>query len=408
MGNGTNLLGVRDYNEQVVLELIRVNGGISRVEIAKRVGLTAQTVSNIVRRTLEKGLVVESEKVSPVSVGKPRVGLQINPQAGYALGVQIDCDEITLVVLDLAGGVVYTTERETPEEHGPDAVVSEVAELVEDSLIGSELERGKVLGLGVCCPGPLDHDTGVVYNPPNLRGWTEVPLKDSLEQKVGLPVLVDNDATASAVGERWSGGAQGARDFAFIYVGVGIGAGLFLDNRLLRGSSSNAGEFGHTTLNIEGPECFCGRRGCVEMYCAPAAVARRVQQRLDAGVQSIMTQWERGELLFEDVSAAAVEGDALARDELVRSSRMLGQGVVDLVNTLDLELVVLGGKGLGEAAGIYVQEIEEILRQTTLARNLQHTRVELSHGGTYSGSVGGAASVLHTTYHPQLRGVETV
>lgn len=406
MKTGTNLPKVRDYNEQVVLELIRINGGTSRVEIAERTGLTAQTASNIVRRLLAKDLIVEGDKAVSKDSGKPRVGLEINPGAGYALGVQIDCNDISLVTMDLAGNVIATSERRTLQERGPDGIIEDVARLVEDSLLETVLDPEKVLGLGVCCPGPLDHQTGVVYDPPNLWGWEEVPLKERLEQKTGLPVLIDNDATASAIGERWSGGAQGVQDFAFIYVGVGIGAGLFVGNQLLRGSSSNAGEFGHTTVNVHGPECFCGRRGCVEVYCAPGSVASRVMTRLDQGEESVLSHMVREDLTFREVGEAALAGDTLSREEVEYSSELLGQGVVNLVNTLDLELVVLGGRGLGQAAGIYAEKIEKVLRATTLARELREVRVELSAHGVNAGPVGAAASILHTTYNPQMRDIE--
>jgi predicted NBD/HSP70 family sugar kinase len=398
MRRGTNLPWVRDFNQGVVLEAIRLGGGVSRVEIANKTGLTAQTVSNIVRRLLADGLVVEGS-----NGGQRRVPLHVNPEARFAVGVHIDVDETSLVVLDLGGAVVHT-RRVIERTEGPSKVVQRVAVSVGALLDEARVDRGKVLGIGVACPGPLDHRTGVVFHPPNLAGWGRVPLADALSDGTGYPVIVDNDATAAAIGERWAGGARGVRNFAFIYVGVGIGGGLFLEDHVFRGATTNAGEFGHITLDPDGPPCSCGSRGCVEAYCAPTRIVAGVESRIRAGESSALAG--RARLHFADVCRAAGDGDGLALDELRRAAWRLGCGVVSLVNLLDVELIVLGGRSLGGVGDIFRGEVERAVAERAMAADLRPMRVELSRVGEDAAAVGAAALVMHTAFAPRQAGLE--
>jgi glucokinase-like ROK family protein len=404
MRSGTNLPRVRHYNESVVLEAIRVGDGVSRVEIAQRTGLTAQTVSNIVKRLLNMGLVAEGGTTSSKG-GRRRVTLHINPHATYAVGVQVDGEETCFVIIDLAGRVAVRTRHPTHAHRGPFAIIDQIAESVMRLVEEANVEPDKILGLGVACPGPLDHRHGIVYEPPNLPGWHEVPLAEALNSKTGYPVLVDNDATAAAIGERWAGGAGGTRNFAFVYMGVGVGAGIFLEDHVYRGSTTNAGEFGHMILNPEGPSCTCGSYGCVEAYCAPRSVLAAVSRRLSDGEPSVLAAHAAGDggrIDFGAICRAARTGDDLAMEEIRRSAQWLGFGVVSLVNLLDVELVVLGGSGFRDADDIYRDEVQRVVEERIMARDRRTLRVQLSMAGEDAGAVGAASLVLEATYAPRL------
>jgi predicted NBD/HSP70 family sugar kinase len=395
---GTNLPRIKHYNEGVVLEAIRVGDGVSRVEIADRTGLTAQTVSNIVRRLLELGL-VEEVGHSSSGAGRRRVRLRINSTARHAVGVQVDGDQTSFVIIDFLGQVVARTRHPTLAERGPFAIINQIAESVAALIAESDIDPDSILGVGVACPGPLDHRRGVVFSPPNLPGWHEVTLADELRNKTSYPVIVDNDATAAALGERWTNGQRGVHSLAFVYMGVGIGAGVFLEDHIYRGSSTNAGEFGHIILSPDGPECFCGSRGCVEAYCAPRAVVDAVARRVMGGEPSSLSS---DGLDFEKVSHAALAGDLVAREEVERSAYLLGCGIVSLVNILDVELVVLGGSGFRYVGEIYREAVSDVVRQRILAGDRRSVRVELSTAGEDAGAVGAASLLLDATYSPRL------
>jgi predicted NBD/HSP70 family sugar kinase len=408
---GTNLFRVRDYNRQLVLQAIREGSGASRVELADKTGLTTQTISNIVRRLMAEGLVVEVGKGASQGGGKPRIKLRINANARYSVGVQIDRDETSFALLDLDGRVVERAREATPLEQGPSRVVDRVAHSVERLIEEAGVSRGKILGLGVGCPGPLDPSSGIVYKPPGMLGWEETRLKEMLEERTGQEVIVDNDAVAAAVGERWMGRARGARNFVFVYMGWGMGAGLFVEGQVYRGSTGTAGEIGHVPLDPEGPECPCGNRGCLIRYCSPREIVAAVERRLRQGETSVVSEdSEAGTegVKYGALCQAALAGEAVAAGELERSGRMLGSALVGLTNVLDLELVVLGGKALREAACIYKREVEKALKERVLYRDRRKVRVELSTAGEDAGAVGAASLVLHMAYAPQMTGLRAV
>ncbi|MGW4639446.1 ROK family protein [Sphaerisporangium sp. NPDC004334] len=286
MQMGTNLPRVGSYNRAVVLEAIQVSDGISRVQIAERSGLTAQTVSVIVRRLLEDGLVVEDGSL-PSSGGKPRTILRVDPGAGYAVGIHFDPGELSYVLADLAGQPVTMRREAVPPGLAPDTVIRQMARTARDMLSRAGVPDDKVLGIGLACPGPLDAD-GVMNFPPRLTGWDHVPIRRLLEEHTGFPVTFDNDAAAAAIGERWAGSARSTSSFAYLYLGTGIGGGLFLDNQIYRGSSLNAAEFGHITVMPDGPDCYCGNRGCIEALCCPGAIEATVRTRLAQGERSTL------------------------------------------------------------------------------------------------------------------------
>jgi predicted NBD/HSP70 family sugar kinase len=402
---GTNLPWVGSYNRGIVLEAIRLNEGASRAEIARRTGLTPQTVSNIVRRLLQEGLVKEAGRQVTAS-GKPRTRLRVNPEAGHAIGVQIDGWETSLVVVNLAGEILDRRSHPTVPGEPPEAALAAIAEAVAGLISSSGIPEDAFMGLGVACPGPLDAERGIVHHPPNLQGWHEVDLKGALEERLGIPTAADNDATAAAIGERWFRGAREAHNFLFVYMGIGLGAGLYIEDQVYRGSAGMAGELGHVVVDPRGPQCSCGNQGCLETFCSPVAILEAVNRRLKAGQASSL----RGRLptnskreAFGAIARAAAEGDDLGRQEVARAASVLAAAVSDAIALLDLELVVLGRRGFRHASEIYRASIEKALSRVIGAQH-RKVRVELSEVGEEAGAVGAASLVFHAAYAPPRTG----
>ena len=299
---GANLPALRGHNAALVLGLLRAAGesGVSRLELAEHTGLTPQAVSKITARLRADGLAAEAGRRASTG-GKPRTVLRLVPGARHAVGLHLDRDELTAVLADLAGDAVAV--RRAPLAF--DAGAAEV--LADRGTRGHGAARRRpagpaVLGAGVArLPGPLDHTRGVlgrVTGAPALEGF---PLRDALADRLGLPVVLDKDTNAAALGL-----AQGTRrgSFAYLHLGTGLGAGLVLDGALHRGPRTGAGEFGHQVLQLDGPPCGCGRRGCIEALCLAA----------------------------------------VARGDLAEAARVLGVGAANLVELLDIDRVLLGGR----------------------------------------------------------------
>lgn len=307
---GTNLPRMGDFNESVILDAIRRRGrgGLSRVELAQATGLSAQTVSNITRRLLDQGLARESGKHNTGS-GKPRTLLEIVPTSRYAVGVHLDPAVITCVLVDLLGKVVAQRSRRTPSGGDTDGTVADMAASVSGIVAESGIDDGRILGLGIAAPGPIDVTAGWVVEPPELHGWGRYPLRDRLSEATGFPALLDKDVTAAVVAERWAGAATDSRNLLFFYLGTGSGMGLVVDDTVLRGVSGNAGEVG-------GLGAACSTRTLVEEAIALGVLGGEYTVLDPADAQSGL----------ERLGRLAAEGDAQADGIIERLGLRIGRG----------------------------------------------------------------------------------
>jgi predicted NBD/HSP70 family sugar kinase len=405
---GTNLPKVGTYNQNVVLDTIRSLGATSRVELADRTGLTAQTISVIVRRLLSGGLVREDgaqPSAGPAGGGKPRTTLRVEPTAGYAVGIHFDPGRICAVLVDLSGRIITTAKYEIHDSVQPEDAAELMGKAARKVIRAGRIPPKRVLGVGLACPGPIDQDLGLVLSPPRLTGWGKVPLESLLHESTGYPVTIDNDATAAAIGERWSGLARDIGGFAYIYLGTGIGGGLYLNNQVYRGSFRNAAEIGHITVVPDGPECYCGNHGCLEAVACPAAMVAEAHDLLERGGESALAEDYRRDPALVDhaaLCAAADAGDPLARTVVDRVAARLADVAVGIANMLDIELIVLGGPALGPVGEIYRAAVAEALESRPIARRIHRTQVSLSPAAHDAGAVGAASLVFHRSFAPQL------
>ncbi|MER7773283.1 ROK family transcriptional regulator [Kitasatospora sp. NPDC096140] len=391
----------------MVLDQIQLADGISRVEIAQKTGLTPQTVSGIVRRLLDEDIVREDGASRVLSGGKPRTTLRVNAEAGSAVGLHFDPIELTCAVVDLLGRPLTVKRRPTPPGTDPSQVVTAMAELVADVLREADVPRDKVLGLGLAAPGPIDQELGMIVTPPQLAHWNRVPMKGMLSEATGLPVTLDNDATAAAIGERWSGAGKGVANFAYVFFGTGIGGGLILNHQVFRGGSLNAAEFGHGSVLPDGPKCYCGARGCLERLANPSAIVAEVHSRLAVrpGGGSVLSQaFDRDPASVDHTAIlrAAAAGDPVATAVIDETAEHVASVAVTIANFVDVDLIVLGGHGIQHVESRYVDVVAAALATKPLSRSVRVVRVEASPLGANAAVVGGAALVLHSMYSPQL------
>lgn len=333
-GPGANLAVLRGHNAALVLGLLRDagEGGISRLELAAQTGLTPQAVSKITARLRADGLAAEAGHRASTG-GKPRTVLRLVPGARRAIGLHLDRDELTAVLVDLAGTPLG--RRTVPFDFGAGAeeAVAVVGGEVEALLAEADGGHTGLLGAGVAAPGPLDHGSGVLRRVTGFPRWDGFPLRDALAERLGLPVVLDKDTNAAALGltvgrarQRATAGAFPtgpfpAGTFAYLHLGTGLGAGLVLGGAVHRGARTGAGEFGHQVIQLDGPPCGCGNRGCLEALCL----------------------------------AAVADGDP------ARAARLLGVGAANLVRLLDIDRVLLGGRVVLAAPEPYARGVAETL-----------------------------------------------
>ncbi|WP_222710283.1 ROK family protein [Quadrisphaera setariae] len=411
---GSNLPRVGDYNQVVVLEAIRRHAtGLSRVEVAVLTGLSAQTVSNICRRLLEQGLVEEAGKQG-VGPGKPRTLLRLAPQGRYAIGVHLDPAVVTVVVLDLLGHVVARRDHPLRPGAGPGQVLADVARDVEAVIADSGVDRERIVGLGVAAPGPVDSAAGAVVHPPNLPGWDRVDVRDLLAHATGLPVVLDKDVVAAAVGEVWAGGVGGTGSAVFFYLGTGVGTGLVLRGEVYRGASGNAGEVGHLVTGRGGAECPCGLAGCLGETSGPLHLVREAERLgvghwdLDAGDDLLgqptaVAAEHRASVAsaFAEVCALADAGHPQARSLLDDLASRMAKAATDLVDMLDVEQVVFGGPLWSRLERTFLRVVPPLVTGGAVSRAIHPVEVRGTLVGADVAAVGAGCLVLEDAFSPR-------
>ncbi len=266
------------------------------------------------------------------------------------VGVDVGGTNVVVGTVTEDGSALYGLQKQrTRVEDGPDAVVQQIATLVERSLeaTGAALERDDldVVGVGIGSPGPLDTKRGMVLVTPNL-GWRDFPLRDRVSEAVELPATLDNDANCAIFGEWWRGAARGANTVVGLTVGTGIGGGVILNGRIFHGASDIAGEVGHMSIDSTGRRCKCGNYGCLEAYASGTAIADRAIEGIGAGEGTSLPDRVNGDLsaiTAQVVYDAAHDGDEYALEVIKDTAHFLGAGVANLINIFNPEIVVICG-----------------------------------------------------------------
>ncbi|MFI0723942.1 ROK family protein [Streptomyces sp. NPDC021224] len=386
----------------LIVDLIRSSGPISRVELVNATGLTQPTISNIVRRLIDDGVVRETGD-TVATRGKPRAMLVINSRAAYGVGIHVGADALTCVVTDTRGGTVgrqlVAGPGAAPEGEGGDAA-GRLAGLYRDVTEGLGLEPQSVAGLAVVGPGPVDVARGGFLAPPGLPQWAGLDLAGALAGELGVPVLVDSDAAAATVGEFWGRQVSRERTFGCLYMNSGIGSGVVLDGSLHRGASSNAGKIGHVAVQRDGEPCPCGNRGCLELYAAPRAVVARARAVPELAERLRIRAGDPDARAFDVLARAAIYGDEPARALVDESAALLAEGAVALANLWDLDTLVLAGPGFAVAGSIYVSAIRQRLAERAYTRDVHGVGVHLSSNPRDAAAIGGAALVLQGSVAP--------
>uniref|UniRef100_A0A942SXF3 ROK family protein n=1 Tax=Neobacillus citreus TaxID=2833578 RepID=A0A942SXF3_9BACI len=399
---GANLPSIGGFNRTVVLDAIRRSPeGLSRVELAARTGLSAQTVSNVTRFLIEAGMIAESGTVI-AGRGKPRTILRLRPGSRYAVGVHVDPAVVTHVLLDLAGTVVAQTTTSTPSADDPAEVVRTIASAVDGLVTTAGVDVDAVLGVGIASPGPIDAEAGIVLDPPFLPRWRDVPLREALAEATGHPVLLEKDVTAAAVGEVFLAGESAATDFAFVYFGTGFGVGLVIDHEPVRGVGANAGDAGRIMVDqggLAGTPDGSGTRGEVGAAVAPDRLLRVARERgLPIEPPTDARSVDRGWAAF---AAAIDEGDEVAVTLAQEAGAVMANAAVLIVNLLDIDRVVFGGPFWPGIASAALPAARETLTGSPLLVTKHPVAVEGSGRGADVAAVGAACLVLDAALSPR-------
>lgn len=392
MLTGTNLVYTKRYNLRIVHEVIRLFGPLSRAEIARRTELTGQTVSNLVKDLIAAGVIHEVERRRE-GRGAPSITLAINPDGAFGIGLDLDRDHLTGVLVDLVGNVRQRVHLEidfpTPE-HTLDLMV----EMVETMIERQGLTTNSIAGLGVGVPGPMhpaDGGAGYVVSPKSFPGWQNVPLADWLDERLGMPILLENNATAAAIGERWYGAGRRIGTFFYVYFGSGLGGGLVLNGQPYEGVTGNAGEIGYLPAVLAGEARSMDDIPHVGMHFSLSRLLERLRgQGADAhnreDLDRLLAEEHPGVLAWIDDAAKHLTGLVLAIEYLI-----------------DPEAIFFGGRLPQRVLSALLDRVEKHMPPRPTGAKVMVPRHMLATAGADAAALGVATLPIYEVFAPAPR-----
>jgi predicted NBD/HSP70 family sugar kinase len=384
---GTNLDGASAHNRRVIFDALRINGALTRADLARATQLTPQTVSNIVDSLEADGLVAADEPRRQ-GRGQPARPYRIAPEGACAIGVQLDRHQMLGVVVDLAGSPLTRRQRQLPAggpKKGGAALLKLISEL--RSFADGRQQSSRLLGLGIAMPGPfgtLDKE-----DPWGMQDWQEFPLADWLSGKTGLAASVQNDAAAGAIAEKMYGAAAGLENFVHLFIGYGLGAGLVLRGEVYAGAAKNAGEIGQ----VISAAARTGNPEAIEHYASLLALCRH----LDVD--------PRREALLDHLQGLFEAGDKRIKPWIAQAVRHLRHAVQTLESLFDPETIIVGGQMPPGILAAMVTSLEPLLPSVAHRRERQHPRLTLGATGLWSAALGAAMQPISRTFDPQFAAI---
>lgn len=312
-------------------------------------------------------------------------------RAPFYLGIDLGGTNIKSGVVDDSGRVLSSVSRPTDVDEGPEAGIDHLAEAGQNALKEAGLAWDAIAGVGLGSPGTMDLEAGLLLEPPNLRGWENLPIRDLLSRRLGKKVIFQNDGNAAAYGEYWIGAGQGVRSLVMFTLGTGIGGGIVIDGEILEGRHSHGAEYGHIIVEMDGGRvCSCGQKGHLEAYASATAMVKRAHEALASdATASALREAAPNDLDSRLIAQSAAAGDAMAVHLMNETARYLAVGAVSMMHTIDPDLVLFGG-GMTNAGDPLLEEIRRNIRRLAFPIPAARTRIEFARLGGEAGFVGAA------------------
>jgi len=332
----------RNKNATTLLRLLLKQDSISRVDLSRITGLTKTTISSIINEFIALGIVEESSTISTGNVGKSPIPLHVRTDAVYTIGVHLGRQEVKTVLMDARMNIISRKKGLSYERLGPKGIPESLFLSIGDSMKGAEKNNFKIKAIGIGVPGPLNIETGIVSHPPKFIGWKDIPLKQIVQERYKLPVWIENDANVGVLAEKWHGGGKDLKNFVYILVNEGIGAGAVIDNELYQGAYDYVGEIGHTLFYEHGKFSYLEDISGVDIL-----IKRARSQGLN--IKNV-----------KDISDLLQTNNKVACSIVKEIATRIGAAVIDVIHIIGPEAVFIGGKMavLGDAL---IQPIKEIV-----------------------------------------------
>ncbi len=308
----------------------------------------------------------------------------------HVLAADVGGTNTRMAVVNENGDILKLLKKSTHCKEGRDEMIKFIVSFAGETIEKSKLPKGEICGMGIGFPGPLNAETGTIFNPPNLNGWDNVPLRDILEKELRVPVAIENDANAAALGEWWKGAGSGTSSLFCITLGTGVGGGIVMDGKVWHGASSIAGEIGHTTVIRDGIKCTCGNIGCLETYVCSGGILKRVN---DALLEERDNDSRQPLTNLKQIDQMVMQGNEIVLNVIKETGVILGIAIANIANLLNPEMIVLFG-GVTNLGENLVGPLKEEAKKRAFKKATESLRIELSQLGDNSGILGAARNIL--------------
>ncbi len=379
-------------SKKYILTLIHGEGAISQTRIVEQTRIRPGTVQALIEELMQEGLIRMSGEGKSKGGRKPTL-LEINPDAYWTIGIDVDEERISAGIVDLKGMIVKSVGRTKCRFRNQDDFIDAVKQVIRE-LVSAIPPTTPLLGAGIGIPGFVDRDRGIARHCSYYDWMRDVPVKALLEKDFGIPFTIDNDTVVATLGEKWFGAGKGIDDFLYVDLGETVGMGTVIEGRLYTGFSGNAGELGHTVIQSNGPLCICGNEGCVEALASGMALRREAEELVRKGVISLISDsvQDPGEISIETIIQAAEHGDKVAYKLVTEMASYLGLAISNVVNVLNPQKVILGGSLMG-AKEIVAEAITKAIKSHCLSPIAAVVSVDVSQLVEKSGILGASTLV---------------
>ncbi|MBA7508087.1 N-acetylglucosamine repressor [subsurface metagenome] len=390
-GESVNI-SLRKINKKNILKIVLEKGSISRTGISKYLKISRPTTSSYIYELIKEGLVEEKGKSkSTPAGGRKAILLNFNRKAGYILGVMIGVETIRIALSDLVSNIIRLIKIPTEEWEGPEVVIENIVKNLKELIKESGISKENFIGVGIGATGLVDSKTGDVIFSPNLKGWNNIRLKEIMEKKMDLPTFIENECRIQAIAEKKFGLAKNIKNFVCVETGIGIGTGVFINNRLLVGNKGIAGEVGHIIANITGYRlCHCGNMGCIETLCSTRSLLEDIKNDFKK-IGNKSSDIKRLEI--KDIYNLYKQGSEIVVQNVEKNAEYLGIAVSNIIKMFNPEIIIIHGEAIkfGEK---YLDLVKKSVAKKTFPKVKDVYNIQFSRLGEEIGIMGATSFVF--------------
>lgn len=383
----------RKDKRRLILNLIRKEGRISRFDITKSIKLAASTVGIFIDELIRDGFVREIG-LGDSSGGRKPILLELNPEAGYIVGVDFEATSIMVILVNFQGETISSVRGGIEINDDKLVIVRKIIGCIRKAIAKAQVNEKKIMGIGLGVPGLIDSKKGVGISYDPLPNWRDVPLKDLIKMELPMPVYMEKNVYTMALAEKWFGLGRKVSNFICLAIRSGVCAGIVIHNQLYRGASESAGEIGHMVVDRNGARCSCGNRGCLQRLVTDPAIIERAGKRITAGEK---TSLKGNKLSLEKIIEEAKKGDILSLTVLKETGEYIGLAVSPLIDFFNPQLIVIAGN-LVKAGELILEPLKETVKKMALEMPRRAAGIAFSELGDNIGSLGAANLVLQEKF----------